>query len=304
MSARGPHSKRWRRILIRALMPLYLLAIVAVPSAVATAPVLYAPTAALRLFALSLAPAVFGISYPLFCGILSRPTRWAVVAGRFPRDLGHPVYGPRRLHALCWTALYYCTPIYHVVLAIPWLKRVTFRLFGYTGSTRFTVYPDTWLRDLPLLEIGEGAYLSNRAAIGTNMCLLDGSILVRPVRIAPGALIGHMSLCPGVSVGKRAQVGVGVAVGANCRIGHRARISPCAGINHGAKIGADAEVGAGAYVGESARIGPGLRIPPCAIIPDGSIVNSTGAVRILVSSATRPELLALPGTQQVPLDGA
>ena len=35
--------------------------------------------------------------------------------------------------------------------------RDVFRIFGYRGSMDFTIYPDTWIRDLPLLDFGEGA---------------------------------------------------------------------------------------------------------------------------------------------------
>jgi hypothetical protein len=49
-----------------------------------------------------------------------------------------------------------------------------FRLFGYRGSMKFTVYPDTWIRDLPLLMFGEGAYVSNRATLRTNIVLSNG----------------------------------------------------------------------------------------------------------------------------------
>jgi hypothetical protein len=69
------------------------------------------------------------------------------------------------MYGLCWTSLYYCKPVYHFCLCVPWLKALVFRLFGYRGDLNFTVYPDTWIRDLPLLDFGKGAYISNRATL-------------------------------------------------------------------------------------------------------------------------------------------
>lgn len=55
-------------------------------------------------------------------------------------------------------------------------------------------------------------YLSNRATIGTNMCNIDGTILVAPIRIGRGAMVGHLAMIgPGATLGKKAEIGVGVA---------------------------------------------------------------------------------------------
>jgi hypothetical protein len=48
---------------------------------------------------------------------------------------------------------------------------LAFRLLGHRGSLDFKVDPDTWIRDLPLRDLGPGAYVSNRATLGTNMVL-------------------------------------------------------------------------------------------------------------------------------------
>ena len=84
--------------------------------------------------------------------------------GSFPRDLRAPLYRGRRLYGLCWTAVYYFTPVYWLFLTVPLLRRALFRLFGYRGQMDFTVYPDTWIRDLPLLEFGRGAYVGSFVA--------------------------------------------------------------------------------------------------------------------------------------------
>lgn len=89
------------------------------------------------------------------------------------RALSCQQYVDRRLYGLCWSCLYYFTPIYYLVLSIPILKHIVFRAFGYKGSLNITLYADTWIRDLPLLEIGKGVYIANKATIGTNMPLIN-----------------------------------------------------------------------------------------------------------------------------------
>lgn len=229
--------------------------------------------------ALAALPVVFGLTYVFVCGVLSCLTRVAIVEGKFPRDLGHIVYGPRRLYALCWTSLYYFPALYHAVLALPWLKWLVLRLFGYQGSVRMTLYPDTWIRDLPLLHIGPGAYISNKATLGTNMCLADGSILVQRVRIERDALIGHLVMvAPGVVVGASSEIGSCTTLGPAVHIGHTTRIGPCCGIHIAAHIGNHVVVGARSYIGVKAHIADGLRLPNDTSIPDRAVLSTQADV--------------------------
>lgn len=257
-----------RKTIVAALVPVYLVLIGGLPLVAAVLPVIAAPTWAWRTGALLAALPVFLCCYVLVAATLSRLTRRAIVAGRFPRDLGHEVYGPRRLYAICWTAIYFCAPVYHAVLAVPTLKRITFRLFGYKGSLNFQTYPDTWIRDLPLLHIGEGAYLSNKATISPNMCLQNGSILIREVTIGARTMIGHLSMiAPGVTIGEDSEVGVGAGIGVNVRIGSRTHVDHTVVVDHSARIGDDCVVGTRAYIGRGAFIGDGVKVPPGAMVP-------------------------------------
>ncbi len=104
---------------------------------------------------------------------------------------------------------------------------MTFRLFGYRGQMDFTVYPDTWIRDLPLLKFGKAAYLANRSTIGTNMALSNGKILVDTIEVGENATVGHLTmLAPGVSVGANSEVGAGCEIGIRVRIGSESLIQP------------------------------------------------------------------------------
>jgi acetyltransferase-like isoleucine patch superfamily enzyme len=196
------------------------------------------------------------------------PHQRAIVAGRFPRDLGHPIYFHRRLYGLCWTAVYYFTPIYFLALSLPVLKTVLFRGFGYRGQMGFTTYPDTWIRDLPLVKLGKGAYLSNKATIGTNIALPDGSILVESVTVEENALIGHLvMLAPGTHIKRGADVGVGTAIGLRTTVGEGAKINPGCSLEHGVKLGPGVKVGSVTYIASAVEVAADIIIPSGVTIP-------------------------------------
>lgn len=272
-----------RALSIRAIVPVYLTLIVAVPAGLALRFIASVP-AGWRPLSLLVAIPAAAVAYVLVAGALSRVTLGAIVGGRFPRDLDHEIYGPRRLYALCWTSVYCCAPIYHAVLAVPALKWLTFRLFGYRGSLDFQAYSDTLLRDLPLLSIGKGAYLSNKATISPNMCLRNGKIIVMPVSIGAGTLIGHLTMiAPGVTIGDDSEVGVGAQVGVRVRIGSSTLIDHACTIDHDARIGDSCMIGSRAYIGRKAVVRNGLRIPPATIVPAGRVLTTQADVDALVA---------------------
>jgi acetyltransferase-like isoleucine patch superfamily enzyme len=272
---RRTSSSQLRAAFVRFLVAVYLGVIAGVPAVTVGLLLSLSPSGVVRPLLWVATIPVGALTFAFTCALLSWPTRGAIVAGRFPRDLGHAVYGPRRLYALCWTSLCYCGPIYHAVLAIPFLKWAIFRLFGYRGSLNVQIYPDTWIRDLPLLDIEDGAYLSNKATIGTNMCLASGDVLVERIRIGSGAMVGHLvMLGPGCRIAENAEIGVGAAVGSHVLIGRQARVGGRSMIHHGARIGAGAQIGVGAYVGVRVTIGDGVIIPPGVVIPDRARIRT------------------------------
>jgi len=190
---------------------------------------------------------------------------------------------------LCWTALYYCGPLYHAVLAIPLAKRVVFRLFGYRGSLDFQTYPDTWIRDLPLLSIGKGAYLSNKATISPNMCLKNGKIIVLPVSIGARTMIGHLTMiAPGADIGPDSEVGVGAAIGVNVCVGAHSLVAPGVYLDHDSVIGERCVIGTRAYIGRKTVIRGGLRVPPGAVIPGNLVLSTQNEVDAAIEDADVP----------------
>jgi carbonic anhydrase/acetyltransferase-like protein (isoleucine patch superfamily) len=257
-----------RRVLFFTLSPLYVVVIFGAPFAICVSLFRLSPSPSFRLPLLVLLPALYSLLYLLIAALLSLPHQSAIVAGRFPRDVSHPVYFHRRLYGLCWTTVYYCVPIYHLALSLPLVKTLIFRLFGYKGDMEFTTYPDPWIRDLPLLRLGKGAYLSNKSTIGTNIALPDGSILVEPVTIGAGALVGHLAmLAPGVEIKQGAEVGVGVCIGLKSIVGEGVKINPGCSIEHGVKIGAHAKIGSVTYIASAVTVAPEIIVPGGVTIP-------------------------------------
>jgi acetyltransferase-like isoleucine patch superfamily enzyme len=274
--------------MFRVLRSIYLALIITLPVAGAILPLALAETRVGRIASVCVAPICFVLTFVVVAGVLSRPHHWAIQAGTFPRDESTPLYRGRRLYGLCWTAVYYLPPLYWLCLSAPQLKKLLFRLFGYRGTLNFTIYPDTWLRDLPLVTFGHGAYLSNRATIGTNVAFLDGRLLAAPVTIGAGGLIGHLVvLAPGSEIGENAEVGVGAALGLSSKLASHVRVGPRSVVSHRVEIGEKASVGMCAYVGSGAVIHAGVNIPDAAIIPAGAIIKSQNDIATLVSSETR-----------------
>jgi carbonic anhydrase/acetyltransferase-like protein (isoleucine patch superfamily) len=235
-----------------------------------------------RFAVLAGAPLLYPFGFVVVAGTLARIHAGKLVTGRFARSTSVPAYFDRRLYGLCWTAVFYFTPIYSLVLGLPVAKALLFRLFGYTSSLEFTTYPDTWIRDLPLLDLRPGAYISNRATLGTNMVMSDGTILVDRIVVGERTLVGHLAkIAPGVELGANVQIGVGVGIGIRTHIGDNVQIGPMAFVEHFVRIEAGARVGGSSYVGSRSRIAAGVVIPGGSVIPQGTHLRSQADLKQL-----------------------
>lgn len=231
--------------------------------------------------------------YTTICIGFARLGMRAVIPGRFPRQLSHPIYGRRRLYGTMWTAIYYFKPLYWLLLSTRLTKTLLLRGFGYHGAIDMVTYPDTWIRDLPLLELKEGAYLANKATIGTNMCLSDGTILVDRVKVGKNTVVGHLCmLAPGVTLGDHSETGSGSAIGMGAQIGNDVHIGPFAFINHGVVIADGVRIGSSANIGLKVKIlAKGIVIPSFANIPDFAVIHSEDDLLEVVPRAReRPAL--------------
>lgn len=247
-----------------------------IPFLLSILPYYFAPTESVqKLVFLLISPITFALTFIVLAGLVSRLGQAGIVPGKFPRIAEHPIYALRRIYGAAWSQLYYFKPLYAICLAIPTLRWVVFRLFGYKGNLDITVFPDSWIRDLPLLDFGKGVYLANRATLGSNMCLTDGSILIGKMKFGEGALIGHMVLIAlGSRVGKKSEFGVNAAGGIRINVGDNVSVRPRSNLNHGCIIGNNCIIGTAALVGLKAEIGEGIEIRSGASIPPGAIIKT------------------------------
>lgn len=263
----------WRRTLTKVLVPLYLTLIFGAPAIAVTGLWFLVDHSWLRLVVALSAPLVYSFLFCVTAGLLCLPHRKGIIAGKFPRDVGHPVYFDRRMYGLCWTSLFYFKPVYYLALTIPTLKWITFRLFGYRGQMDFTTYPDTWIRDLPLLDLGKGAYIANRATLGTNLALPTGEIMVAPISVGHNGLVGHLvAIACGSSLGAGSEIGACGAVGYKSTIGANTQIAGRCVVEHGVVIGDDCSVGTNSYIGSASRVASGAIIRPGSNLPPRSKV--------------------------------
>ena len=88
-----------------------------------------------------------------------------IKAGKFVRDPNDPDYNDRIVYTKLLRTFLYNPAVLNVVFEEQKLKEKFFRAFGYTGKVNFTIYPTCWLRDLPLLDIGDRVYLGDHITL-------------------------------------------------------------------------------------------------------------------------------------------
>ncbi len=242
----------------------------------------------------SLAPAVYVLSLCLGAVLTARPCASRIREGRFQRTPADRDYLARRVHGAAWTTLYYCKPVLALVLAVRPLRALVLRGFGYRGSLDVTLYPDTWVRDLPLLDLGPGVYVSNRATLGTNV--VDGDrIIVSGIRLGARTVIGHLAMVGGgLTAGADVEVGQGAAIGFRVRIGDCTYIGPCARVGHASRIGSHVTLGHGVILGDRCRLSDHLQLPDGLLVPAGTRLRTQADVDQLLGRPERREF-ALAG---------
>jgi acetyltransferase-like isoleucine patch superfamily enzyme len=245
---------------------LYLALIYGLPAVAVMALVDLTSNVFWRVAAFGVAPFSYAAAFVVVAGALSIRHQRAIIPGKFPRSLANPIYRNRRLYGLCWTALYYFKPIYYLCVTMPALKALTFRLFGYRGNLDFTIYADTWIRDLPLLTFGRGSYIGNRATVGSNQCFGD-RILVDRVTFDEGSELGHLAMVsPGVRVGKGAVIGVAAALGLRTRVGAGAAVGGRSTIAHGVTVGDRVRTGVMSYIDDKSSLPDAAVVAPAATV--------------------------------------
>jgi NDP-sugar pyrophosphorylase family protein len=164
------------------------------------------------------------------------------------------------------------------ILSEPALKTLFFRTFGYKGSVHFTIYPNSWLRDLPMLDIGENTYLADGILLGTNQVTPDQQwICVGSIKIGENCIfdqrcaIGYNS-----RIGDHSQVGFEVAIGLKNRIGKNVRIGGGSNIAHGCRIGDQVVLNDFCRIGSFSVIEEGVELNEFTNVPAFSHVSKDG----------------------------
>lgn len=144
----------------------------------------------------------------------------AIGPGRFRRDASDHRYAARFGYTAALRRYVYNPAALERIFGDPSLKALFLRTFGYKGHTDFTVYPNAWLRDLPLLNIGRRCYLADGIVLGTNQVSPDQQWLtVEGISIGDDTVFDQQCM-----VGYGTRIGRDCVIGARVMIGMRARI--------------------------------------------------------------------------------
>lgn len=244
------------------IIPLYLFFLTVLPIVTSYYSFIVISKYTSNLIAILVTPVLFLLVFSVLCGLLSIPGRKYIRKGKVNRDLNNKEYAMRRLHAVPWTLMYYCSPIYFVILSVPLLKRVVFRLFGYKDSLDFNLHPDTWIRDLPVLHVGKGSYLANKSSVATNMVLMHGMLLVDDVTIGENSCVGMSAMVgPGTRMGNSTFVDTAAMTGLRCWFKDNVKVGEAAGVQHGVVVEENSKIGPGSIIGLRCKIGPNIKIP-------------------------------------------
>jgi UDP-3-O-[3-hydroxymyristoyl] glucosamine N-acyltransferase len=201
-----------------------------------------------------------------------------IKAGKFVRDSKDPDYNDRLVYTKVLRTFLYNPAVLNIVFGEQKLKEKFFSAFGYTGKVNFTIYPKCWLRDLPLLNIGDNVYLGDNILLGTNQVSPDQkSIIVGEIQIGDNCIFnqgctvgGKTNIGKDCIIGFESAIGFGNAIGENTKIGERVTVGHCN------KIGSNVSIGYMCKIGRFCIIEDGVEIEEMVNIPSYSLVTKEG----------------------------
>lgn len=201
-----------------------------------------------------------------------------IKAGKFVRDNNNPDYNDRLIYTKVLRTFLYNPAVLNVIFGDQAMKEKFFRAFGYRGKVNFTIYPKCWLRDLPLLDIGENVYLGDNILLGTNQVSPDQkNLLVGKIKIGDNCIFnqgctvgGKTNIGNDCIIGFESAIGFANTIGENCKIGERVTIGHCN------KIGSNVNIGFMCKIGRFCIIDEGVEIEEMSEIPSYSHVTKKG----------------------------
>ena len=201
-----------------------------------------------------------------------------IKAGRFPRRPEHPVYKDRLYYTQALRAYLYNPALLNIIFSDAPLKTLFFRTFGYQGPMDFTIYPNVWLRDLPLLHFGERVYLGDGLLLGTNQVSIDQARLtVGPISIGADTVLDQqVALGYSSHIGASCHLGFRAGLGIHCVVGDNSKIEETVVIGHGVQLGQSVTVKQRAHIGNMSVVDDGLTVEASQIVPPFSHVTAEG----------------------------
>ena len=143
---------------------------------------------------------------------------------------------------------------------------------------KFTIYPKCWLRDLPLLDIGENVYLGDNILLGSNQVTPDQkNLVVGKIIIGDNCIFNQGCTIAGKSsMGNNCIIGFETAIGFGNIIGNFTNIGERVTIGHCNKIGSNVTIGYMCRIGRFCIIEDGVNIEEITDIPSYSLVTKEG----------------------------
>ena len=198
--------------------------------------------------------------------------------GSFNRITRGPDYQDRLIYTREFRRFIYNPAVLNVIFSDSKLKHRFFRTFGYKGSTDFTIYPNCWLRDLPMLDIGKGTYLGDGILLGTNQVSQDQKTLkVGTITIGERCVFDqHCKLGYNSVIGDDCIIGIQTAIGLKCSMGNNVKLGEATTVRHGVTIMDNVTIGAETQIGNFSIIEDGVSLPEFSRIPSFSLVTQEG----------------------------
>lgn len=229
-----------------------------------------------------LVPGLFMITYITIMGGLSRLSHRGIARGTFSKDMFPEIFVLRRAYNMCWSQIFYFKPLYFIALEIPIVKNYMFRIFGYKRSTSFSLKSDTWIKDLPLLNVSEGASLSDEVVMGTCICISIDAVYVDGIEVGAKSSIGKAAvLAPGVKIADGCDIEMYFVIGICSKISTGVKIGRSCMVDNYVTIAENTVVGFASYLGLNAVIGADVIVPAGSNIPVGSKIHTQADMDLL-----------------------
>ncbi len=202
----------------------------------------------------------------------------SIKPGKMRRDPQNEAYRQRLIYTKALRNYLYNPAILNVIFGDSDLQSLFLRTFGYTNNTQFTIYPNAWLRDFPMLDIGENTYLGDGILLGTNQVSVNQKfITVGKIKIGANSVFDQKcSVGYHTTIGKNVQVRFNTAIGLKCTLGDHVTLGEFNVIGHATHIGHNAILHTYCRVGHFVTIDEGVVVEEFANIPSNSHVTKEG----------------------------